>query len=320
MPTKDKTKILVLVGPTASGKSDLAVELALALNGEIISADSRQVYVGLDIGTGKITREEMRGVPHHLLDVADPRDRFTALDWKKLAEKAIHDIHARGKLPIICGGTGFYISTLIDDLGFPDVPADTAEQARLEKQTPETLLAELATLDPKRAASIDPKNKRRLARAIVIARALGSVPAVTHPTDDEQKYDITMIGLSLPDGELKERIHRRLLQRLDAGMIRECERLHAPAPAGTASSESKNLAPISLSYERMDELGLEYKYVAQYLQNKVTLAELTDILTAKIWQYARRQKTWFKKDTRIAWFHPREKEAILKASEKLAQK
>ena len=137
----------------------------------------------------------MRGVAHHLLDVADPmatdehglHERFTAMDWKKLAEKAIADIHARGKLPIIVGGTGFYISTLIDDLGFPDVHASPEEQKRLEAQTSESLLAELTLLDPQRAATIDPKNKRRLARAIVIARALGSVPAVTRGSAQEKK-------------------------------------------------------------------------------------------------------------------------------------
>ncbi|MEI6058100.1 MAG: isopentenyl transferase family protein, partial [bacterium] len=145
--TIEKIPLLVIVGPTASGKSGLAVQLAKnaagEVTGEIISADSRQVYVGLDIGTGKITREEMEGVPHHLLDIADPHERFTTMDWKKLAEVAIADIHARGKLPIICGGTGFYISTLIDDLGFPDVEADPVEQARLEAQTPEMLFEEL---------------------------------------------------------------------------------------------------------------------------------------------------------------------------------
>jgi tRNA dimethylallyltransferase len=310
-PSKNaKIPLLVIVGPTASGKSDLAVRLAKNAAGEvtseIISADSRQVYIGLNIGTGKITREEMQGVPHHLLDVADPHERFTAMDWKKLAEKAIADIHARGRLPIICGGTGFYISTVIDDLGFPNVKASTEEQKRLEAQTSEALFEELKKLDPHRAASIDLKNKRRLARAIIIARELGSVPAITRASDtggnansSNQKYDLTMIGVSLPDAELKERIRARLVRRLDNGMIQEVERLHAPAPTG-----SKTIG--SLSYERMDELGLEYKYIAQYLQNKMTRAELTEILATKIWQYARRQKTWFKKDAHIKWMAPSE--------------
>jgi len=164
---KANTKILVILGPTAVGKSDLAVELAAKFNGEIISADSRQVYLGLNIGTGKITKKEMHGIPHHLLDIADPHERFTAQEWKVAAQKAIADIYARGKLPIICGGTGFYISSLIDDLGFPDVPADTDEQKELEARSVEELFDELKKLDPVRASTIDMKNKRRLSRAII---------------------------------------------------------------------------------------------------------------------------------------------------------
>jgi tRNA dimethylallyltransferase len=293
----NKIKILVILGPTASGKSDLAVRLAQKYNGEVISADSRQVYKGLDIGTGKITTAEMQGIPHHLLDVADPHMRFTAMDWKRLAEEAITDIHARGKLPIICGGTGFYISALIDDLGFPDVKADTNEQKELEEKTAEELFEELKKLDPQRAATIDLKNKRRLARAIMIARELGSVPLISHPV--QQKYQVTMIGIALPGAELRERIRTRLMRRLENGMITEAERLHAVAPTG-----------ISLSYERMEELGLEYRYMAYYLQMKITLDDLTRILMNKIWQYSKRQMTWWKKDARIKWFRSDEFENI----------
>ncbi len=293
MAEKQKTRILVIVGPTASGKSDLAVQMAKKYNGEIISADSRQVYKGLDIGTGKITAAEMQGIPHHLLDVADPHSRFTAMDWKKLAEAAIADIVSRGKLPIICGGTGFYISALIDDLGFPDVEADTEEQKELEARTAEDLFEELKRLDPKRAATIDLKNKRRLARAILIARELGSVPEVRKPA--EPKYDVIMIGIKIPGSELRERIRARLAKRLHDGMLKEAERLHAPAPTG-----------IGLSYERMEELGLEYRYMAEYLQMKMTLDDMTRALNAKIWQYSKRQMTWWKKDARIKWVTPEE--------------
>ena len=320
---QEKIPLLVIVGPTASGKSDLAVRLAKntagKVIGEIISADSRQVYVGMDIGTGKITHDEMQGVPHHLLDIADPHDRFTTMDWKKCAEAAIADIHSRGKLPIICGGTGFYISTLIDGLGFPDVPADPVEQAQLEAQTPEILFEELKKLDPVRAATIDLKNKRRLARAIVIARALGSVPAITrgsaendsyNGSDKENnntspKYDLVMIGVNLPDSELRSRIHARLVSRIDAGMLREVERLHAPKTVIDPVTGASVQTP-GLSYERLEELGLEYRYVALYLQNKTTLSEMTAALSIKIWHYARRQKTWWRKDTRITWLSPQD--------------
>lgn len=288
----DKPKILVILGPTASGKSDLAVELAQRYNGEVISADSRQVYKGLDIGTGKITSTEMKGVPHHLLDVADPLNRFTAMDWKKLAEKAIADIISRGKLPIICGGTGFYITTLIDDLGFPEVEADTEEQKILEDRPVEELFAELQKLDPVRASTIDMKNKRRLSRAILIARELGSVPAVTKPV--EPKYDVLMIGVDIPDQELRMRIKSRLVKRLDMGMIAEVKKLHD----GDASHDV-------LPYERLDELGLEYRYIALHLQDKLNGEDLVEKLTVRIGQYAKRQRTWFKKDTRVKWVTPK---------------
>lgn len=284
----NKPKVVVVLGPTASGKSDLAVDLALKFNGEVISADSRQVYKGLDIGTGKITTAEMRGVPHHLLDVADPLDRFTAMDWKKLAEKAIADIVSRGKLPIICGGTGFYISTLIDDLGFPEVEADTEEQKVLEAKSAEELFEELRKLDAGRAATIDLKNKRRLSRAILIARELGSVPAVTKPV--EPKYDVLMLGIDIGDHDLRMRIKTRLLKRLDMGMISEVKRLHDGSPEHDV-----------LPYERMEELGLEYRYVALHLQGKLSGEDLIEKLCIKIGQYAKRQKTWFKKDKRIHW-------------------
>lgn len=279
-----KTKILVVVGPTASGKSDLAVELALRFNGEVISADSRQVYKGLDIGTGKITSSEMRGVAHHCIDIANPTDRFTAMDWKKSAETAIQDIISRGKLPIVCGGTGFYISALIDDLGFPEVEADTEEQKILEEQSAEQLFEVLKKLDPVRATTIDLKNKRRLSRAIIIAKKLGSVPTIAKPA--ETKYDPIIIGITMDDRMLRERIVKRLKTRLDAGMIDEVRKLH---DAG-------------LSYERMDELGLEYRYTSQHLQSMISLEDMFKLLCTRIWQYAKRQKTWFKKDSRIKWF------------------
>ncbi len=295
-----KTNLLVILGPTAVGKSAIAVELALKYNGEVISADSRQVYRGLNIGTGKITQEEMKGVPHHLLDIADPDERLTALDWKKKAEIVIADITSRGKLPIICGGTGFYISSLIDDLGFPEVPADTEEQKKLELKSAEELFDELKKLDPERAKTIDMKNKRRLSRAITIARALGTVPKLTSTKDtDDGQYNVLQIGIILPDPELRSRIHARLVQRVEitnengVDMLQEAQLLHAPSPAG-----------MNLSFERMTELGLEYRYLAEYLQMKINKKELILILSTKIWQYARRQKAWWKKDTRIKWHAP----------------
>jgi tRNA dimethylallyltransferase len=312
-----KTKLLVILGPTAVGKSDMAVDVALWIakneiadykGAEIISADSRQVYRGLNIGTGKVTEKEKNGIPHHLIDIADPQERLTALDWKIRATTAIEEITARGNLPIICGGTGFYITSLIDDLGFPEVPADTEEQKKLEERPVEELFAELQKLDPERAKTIDMKNKRRLSRAIIIARALGSDPKLTSTKDTgESSYDVLQIGLIVPDTELRARIKARLVRRIEApnkegiNMLQEAEQLHAPAPHG-----------MNLSYERMEELGLEYRYLAEFLQMKIDKSKLIEILTNKIWQYARRQKAWWKKDARIKWHAPTEAEQIEK--------
>ncbi|MDD5050784.1 MAG: tRNA (adenosine(37)-N6)-dimethylallyltransferase MiaA [Candidatus Pacebacteria bacterium] len=278
-----KLKILVILGPTASGKSALAVTLARKLGGEIVSADSRQVYKGLDIGTGKITRREMKGIPHHLLDVANPKKQFTVAEYKKLAEKVIDDIVARGKLPIICGGTGFYIQAIVDGTVLPEVAPNVRLRARLEKKSAIELFKILKKLDPRRAKEIDKNNPRRLVRAIEIAKALGSVPIVQHRV--LHKYEVVQIGIKLSDAELKKRITIRLLERIRKYMIDEAKQLH------------KN----GLSWKRMEALGLEYRYLAAYLQREISREEMISKLKTEIWHYAKRQMTWFKRDKRIRW-------------------
>lgn len=294
-----KPKVLVIVGPTASGKSDLAVELALKFGGEVISADSRQVYRGLNIGTGKITLAEMKGVPHHLLDVADPNERYTVAHWRTLAENEIEKMLRRGRLPIVCGGTGFYIDALIKNLKLPDVESDAEEQRRLEAFPPDELMRELEKLDPDRAAQVrtsgDDKNPRRIARGIIIARELGRVPS----NKGTPAYDALWIGLAPADAEIRTRIVSRLVKRLNTGMIDEAKHLHEAPPIG-----------VGLSYERMNELGLEYRYLSEYLQKKLTREQLTEILSTKIWQYARRQKTWWRRNKGIRWFKPGENAEI----------
>ena len=277
-----KPKIIVIVGPTASGKSDLAVKLAKKFGGEVISADSRQVYRGLDIGTGKITKKEMGGIRHHLLDVASAKRVFTAPDFQKLGALAIADILKRNQLPIICGGTGFYISALVDGLLLPEVPPNLSLRKKLAKKTPDRLFALLKKLDPKRARAIDRHNPRRLVRAIEIATAIGKVPRV----GKKQVYDPLFIGISVSKEKLRERIHKRLLARVTQGMIAEAKRLHQKG----------------LSWKRMEELGLEYRYLARYLQKELTRGEMLAELEKAITNYAKRQMTWFKRDERIHWF------------------
>jgi tRNA dimethylallyltransferase len=281
MYTEHLNKLLAVVGPTAVGKSDYAVQLAKKVNGEIISADSRQVYKGLDIGTGKITKKEMRGVPHHLLDVVSPKNTYTVSDYKRDAEKVIEDVLSRGKTPIICGGTGFYIQTVVDNIDLPEVPPNEALRKKLEGYSLEKLQATLKDLDPERFKTVDQNNPRRIIRAIEIATAIGRVP----PVKKSSRYEVEMIGLTAPTEVLQKRIHSRLLKRAEMGMIKEVENLHLKG----------------LSWKRMGELGLEYRYIARYLQGKLSKEEMITQLEKEIVRYAKRQMTWFKKDKRIKW-------------------
>ncbi len=286
-----KPKLIVICGPTATGKSDLAVEVARKFNGEIISADSRQVYKSLDIGSGKITKRETRGVPHHLLDVANPKKVFTVADFQKLGTEAIEKILKNGKVPIICGGTGFYIDALINNLAFPDVKPNLELRLRIKDYSPEKLYKMLLRLDPKRAKEIDKNNKVRQIRAIEIAKAIGKVPKIKA----EKKYNCLYIGLSLPNDILKEKIISRLEKRIKLGMIAEVRDLH------------KN----GLSWKRLESLGLEYRYVAQFLKEEINRKEMIQKLQTEIWRYAKRQMTWFRRNKEIWWTNPGNKKEVL---------
>ncbi|MCH8987141.1 tRNA (adenosine(37)-N6)-dimethylallyltransferase MiaA [Patescibacteria group bacterium] len=283
---KGKNSLIVVVGPTASGKSDLGVQLAKKFNGEIISADSRQVYKGLDIGSGKITKKEMMGVPHHLLDVALPRRTFTVSQYQKLAAKAIDSIHKRGKLPLLVGGSPFYVYAFIDGLAIPEVKPNAKFRKELEKLSVDKLYKKLQKLDPQRARTIESKNPRRLIRALEIIHSSGKpVPKLEY----HSPYDTLMIGIKKSPEELKILIAKRLEKRLKQGMIAEVKKLHDP-PAGRG-----------VSWKRLEEFGLEYTYIAQYLQNKISKQEMANSIQKQSERFARRQMTWFKKDPRIHW-------------------
>ena len=279
-----KPKIIAIVGPTASGKSALAVRLARKFNGEIISADSRQVYKGLDIGSGKLEVRKRKGIKHHLLDVASPKRIFTVVKYKKLAEKAIRDIVHRGKLPIFCGGAGFYLDVALGRVTIPPVTPNQALRARLEKLTAEKLFEKLTVLDSARAKKIDRHNRRRLIRAIEIAQMCNtrcSTPSVAQ----SYQYKILKIGLTRPTAELKKRIHQRLIARLKHGLLAEVKKLRVQG----------------LSWRRLDNFGLEYRYVNRYLRGLLTKNELVKKLETEIWHYAKRQITWWKRDRTIRW-------------------
>lgn len=278
-------KVIAIVGPTAVGKSTLAILLARRLNGEVISADSRQVYTGLDIGTGKVTTKEMAGVPHHLLDVVNPKERYSVAEFQKVGKEKMTEILLGGKLPIVCGGTGLYVDSLLTNSRFPEVPPNAKLRTRLDKKTTTELFQMLEKLDRRRAETIDPHNPRRLIRAIEIATALGSVPNIQHATNNRQ-LSVLWIGLTLPQEELKQRIANRLETRFKAGMVAEARKLHGQG----------------LSWKRMEELGLEYRYLARFLQSKIPMEEMKASLQSEIWHYAKRQMTWFKRNKEIAWF------------------
>lgn len=277
-------RIIVILGPTASGKSAYAVTLARKIGGEVVSADSRQVYKGLDIGAGKITRKEMRGVPHHMLDVASPKKVYTVNTFVIGGRKVIDDILARGKVPIVCGGSGFYIDALLGRIAVPRVAPNPKLRRMLEKKTAAQLFSMLKKLDPRRARDIDAKNPVRLIRAIEIARALGHVP---RSNPEPLPYAIEWIGLKPDEETLKRKIRKRLQARLKAGMVAEARRLHGEG----------------LSYKRMHALGLEYRHLALFLQNKLSKEEMLAQLEREIWQYAKRQMAYWRRNEEILWTH-----------------
>lgn len=281
--TKLKPTILVILGPTSSGKSDLAVTLAKKLNGEVISADSRQIYKGLDIGTGKITKKEMKGVPHHLLDVSSPLKNFSVDTFQKMAYEVIDDILKRGKLPILCGGTGFYIQAIVDGLVLPEVKINKNLREKLEPLPTDKIYQILYKFDRKRAQTIDKNNRPRLIRALEIIFALGVIPKIKL----KPRYNSIQIGIKVDESILKERIHTRLEKRLKKGMLKEAETLHTNG----------------LSWKRMESLGLEYRYMSYYLRKRISKEEMIRQIELVSLQYAKRQMTWFKRDQRIHWAH-----------------
>ena len=294
-------KIIVILGPTASGKSDLAVKIALWLSSkkikkefkiegaEIISADSRQIYRGMDIGTGKITKEEMKGIPHYLLDVASPKRNFTVAQFVDLAKKAISKIFKKKKIPIICGGTWFYIYALVDGYTFPRVKPDWKLRRKLEKKSEKELFEELKKLDPERAKTIDFHNKRKLIRAIEIIKKIGKVPPLKK---QPPPYPVLFLGIEKNFSELKKSIEKRLKKRLKQGMIEEV----------------KKLRESGVSWKKLESFGLEYEWIAKYLQRKIEKEEMIKKLQKDIEKFAKKQIKVFKKDKRVIWIK-NEKEA-----------
>ena len=275
-------KVIAILGPTASGKTSLGVKLALALNGEIVSADSRQVYQGLDVGTGKDLDEyevDGRLIPHHLIDVAKPNEVFDLAQYQIQAITAINVILARGKLPIVVGGTGLYLQALVDNY---QLTASGQPDQKLRKILDELSIAELlskiADLDPEVIASIndsDKKNKRRLIRYVEILEQGGSFSQ-----KQDSPYEWLLIGLTWPKTVLDSRISQRIISRLNnQAMLTEVRRLHEQG----------------VSWERLISFGLEYKYLSWHLQKKLSYDEMVEQLNIACRQFAKRQMSWYRR-------------------------
>jgi len=275
-------KIIVILGPTSSGKTKLAVRLAVKFNGEIVSADSRQVYRGMDIGTGKDLVEYKIGkkfIPYHLIDIASPKIRFNAAKYQKLAFNAIDDILRRGKLPILAGGSGLYLQAVVDNFQLSDSKPDLNLRKKLEKLTVNRLVVKIKKLSPKMAAKIndsDSKNKRRLIRYLEILLFDKNFKS----SQAEEKYEFFIIGPACSRSVLKKRIYERLINRLEKEKMVD---------------EVKRLRGRGLSFKKLDDFGLEYKFIALYLQNKLTYDEMVEKLNIAINQFAGRQLSWFRR-------------------------
>jgi len=275
-------RLIAIIGPTASGKSALGIRLARRFQGEIVSADARQVYRGLDLGSGKVAKAEQRTIPHHLLDVENPRQVYTVAHFIRDAKRAVREIVRRGHLPIIVGGTGFWLDALLRGQSLPVVPPNPILRRRLAKFSASQLYTKLKRLDPRRAKAIDRHNPVRLIRALeIVLTTKKPVPVLRR----RSPYEVLWLGLRPPPLTLRRNIRRRLHKRLRAGLIAEVRRLlQRGVPA-----------------QRLLDLGLEYRYVTLHLQKKLTKAEMLEQLERAIRQYAKRQMTWLKKNPDIHW-------------------
>ncbi|ACQ69065.1 MULTISPECIES: tRNA (adenosine(37)-N6)-dimethylallyltransferase MiaA [Exiguobacterium] len=273
-----KTPVVVIVGPTAVGKTKTGIELAKAFDGEIVSGDSVQVYRGMDIGSAKVTKEEAEGIPHHLIDICDPDDAMSVAMFQQLARAAIDDIYARGKLPIIVGGTGLYIRSILYDYEFVERPVDEALREELERlaevEGREALHQRLVQLDPERAATIHPNNVRRVVRALEVA-----MQGDTQTTDSapSEHYDYRLFVLHADREILYDRINQRVDAMMEAGLVEEVERLLAQGYRDT---------------QAMRAIG--YKEIIPYVEGKISKDRATDLLKQHTRQFAKRQLTWFR--------------------------
>jgi tRNA dimethylallyltransferase len=296
--------LVVILGPTASGKTEVAARLAWDLHGEIISADSRQVYRGMDIGTGKDLNQYIinaKKIPYHMIDIIDPRCEFNLFEFQKMFYKIFSQIRNKGNLPVLVGGTGLYLQAVLSGYKMPLAPPEPELRKDLDQKSIEELKEIFFAFKSHLHNKTDLEDKQRLIRAIEIERARN---VKNSEQEESPEIDAAIFGISWERSVLRQRITLRLEERLKHGMIEEVKRLHA---AG-------------LSWRRLDSFGLEYRYISQYLQNLISFDEMKNKLNTAIHQFAKRQETWFRRMERkgigIKWIQANEydllKESVIK--------
>ena len=295
-----KQKLLVIIGPTAVGKTKLSIEMAKRYNGEIISGDSMQIYRGMDIGTAKITKDEMDGIPHHLIDIKEPDENFSVAEFQLLVRAKIDEIAKKGKLPIIAGGTGLYIQSVIYDYQFSDVPGDESYRLMLEERVKEigndALYKELLAVDPESASQIHPNNVRRVIRALEIFHLTGHTMQEYQSTQQpDLLYNTAIVGLTMEREKLYARINDRVDIMMEEGLIEEVKGLYQQGLRDCQSIQA-----------------IGYKEIFAYFDGKVTLDEAIANLKQNSRRYAKRQLTWFRNKMEVAWFDMTDVENISK--------
>lgn len=291
-----KPKVIVICGPTASGKTALSIELAKKINGEIVSCDSMQIYKDMDIGTAKPTIEEMQGIKHYMLDFVSPDERYSVADYKKQAKQAIREIIEKGKVPIVVGGTGLYVDSLIYEIEYQDIEFDEKYRKQLEERSEkeglEVLYNEAKKIDPEAITKISPNDKKRILRILEIYNATGKnkTEQEKESRKNEVEFDYKVYAISWDREKLYDRINQRVDIMIDQGLIEEVQKIYS----------KYNKFPTAMQ-------GLGYKEVLEYLEGKCNKQEMIDKIKQETRRYAKRQLTWFRKNKQTIWLDGQEK-------------
>ena len=291
-----KPKVIVICGPTASGKTALSIELAKKINGEIVSCDSMQIYKDMDIGTAKPTIEEMQGIKHYMLDFVSPDERYSVADYKKQAKQAIREIIEKGKVPIVVGGTGLYVDSLIYEIEYQDIEFDEKYRKQLEERSKkeglEVLYNEAKKIDPEAITKISPNDKKRILRILEIYNATGKnkTEQEKESRKNEVEIDYKVYAISWDREKLYDRINQRVDIMIDQGLIEEVQKIYS----------KYNKFPTAMQ-------GLGYKEVLEYLEGKCNKQEMIDKIKQETRRYAKRQLTWFRKNKQTIWLDGQEK-------------